>query len=566
MIYSTAGLLDVLPPTAKQVLGQYREDGWNHGKRIYRRVVDRLNKFHPDAVIFYWDERDGYDRLGWWIGTHVAGDVWARNVSTAPIPPDRGWQCPVDGPEQDHIRCVQPLTRLIKEEPGLRREIGRSGSSKEEAVRPPAAHRFLVKEEVRDEAESSRSQPFARKRPRDEDDADHRVASPVRQHQRRLSNAGPAPQTFTLISRLGSGVPRSSRHLLGDYVHQGFSRARRAYCKKGDRESPSGAVWLYCDDEGWKFADKIRGRHQFGLNRQTSELPPRTGWQVPPHEPARADLALMLNASEEKRKEDLQCDWRRRHQPPPLSSTKFETFANQRMANVDELVVKLEASEERAIAFSQKTLDNNNDDNVPVDLVREVITLLRGHVADVERGIMVASQQYRPIVKLERPPPAKDGEELLGRLQQSLLRLQDELARAEEQLERIEWVELERWDVEQQEIQEEEDSQEECEAAGRVTSSRPQDEALGMPAAPFDTAEKDSQQSSGKKEKELAAREEGLRCWVDAVNSLAAGDPEMMARCRDHIRARILRGHREGNLGEIDWYAEPLPEIWPHQI
>eukprot|EP00929_Paragymnodinium_shiwhaense_P027711 TRINITY_DN16202_c0_g1_i3.p1 TRINITY_DN16202_c0_g1~~TRINITY_DN16202_c0_g1_i3.p1 ORF type:complete len:1279 (-),score=334.61 TRINITY_DN16202_c0_g1_i3:63-3899(-) len=53
----------------------------------------------------------------------------------------------------------------------------------------------------------------------------------------------------------------------------------------------------------------------------------------------------------------------------------------------------------------------------------------------------------------------------------------------------------------------------------------------------------------------------GVQVWAVKVNALAAGDAELMLKCRDFIRRRVLRANSEGNLHTADWHAEPVPTV-----
>lgn len=57
------------------------------------------------------------------------------------------------------------------------------------------------------------------------------------------------------------------------------------------------------------------------------------------------------------------------------------------------------------------------------------------------------------------------------------------------------------------------------------------------------------------------AMQQGLQGWATRVNALAGEDADLVGKCREFVRARILRAHAEGNLHDIDWEEEPVPSI-----
>jgi len=67
--------------------GSYIASGSNHGRLVYSRSTDG-----EKALLFYWDERDGEDQLGWWFGPEVGGEeVWAHVWEKCDVPPEHGW-------------------------------------------------------------------------------------------------------------------------------------------------------------------------------------------------------------------------------------------------------------------------------------------------------------------------------------------------------------------------------------------------------------------------------------------------------------------------------------------
>lgn len=56
-----------------------------------------------------------------------------------------------------------------------------------------------------------------------------------------------------------------------------------------------------------------------------------------------------------------------------------------------------------------------------------------------------------------------------------------------------------------------------------------------------------------------AGMQAGLQKWAEKVNAVGAGDPDLMKKCRDIVRKRILKAHATKTLNETDWDAEPVP-------
>ena len=62
------------------VNGKYKLKGDNHDRGTYEMYESDLKDIELTdmPVIYYWDDRDGRDSQGWWIGVGVGGaQVWA---------------------------------------------------------------------------------------------------------------------------------------------------------------------------------------------------------------------------------------------------------------------------------------------------------------------------------------------------------------------------------------------------------------------------------------------------------------------------------------------------------
>ncbi|CAE7678560.1 Kidins220 [Symbiodinium necroappetens] len=89
----------------KRILeGSYEEKGRNHGRPVFRKSLGQ----GESVAIYYWDEKDGADCDGWWIGAEVGGDmVFAFNINQASmLPPRSGWRFPLRGPVDHSLRIV----------------------------------------------------------------------------------------------------------------------------------------------------------------------------------------------------------------------------------------------------------------------------------------------------------------------------------------------------------------------------------------------------------------------------------------------------------------------------
>jgi len=60
---------------------------------------------------------------------------------------------------------------------------------------------------------------------------------------------------------------------------------------------------------------------------------------------------------------------------------------------------------------------------------------------------------------------------------------------------------------------------------------------------------------------ETGAMKQGLQGWAERVNVLAGGDAELVRKCREFVRKRILKAHASGDLHSVDWVSEPVPTV-----
>mmetsp|Transcript_14661 Transcript_14661/g.32933 ORF Transcript_14661/g.32933 Transcript_14661/m.32933 type:complete len:851 (-) Transcript_14661:120-2672(-) len=82
--------------------GVYARHGSNHGKNLYIKLSSfgqedkgRQKKRDAEAYVYFWDDRDGAENHGWWIGPDLGYTVWASNVrgyhDGSAFPPADGW-------------------------------------------------------------------------------------------------------------------------------------------------------------------------------------------------------------------------------------------------------------------------------------------------------------------------------------------------------------------------------------------------------------------------------------------------------------------------------------------
>mmetsp|Transcript_15185 Transcript_15185/g.24021 ORF Transcript_15185/g.24021 Transcript_15185/m.24021 type:complete len:1722 (+) Transcript_15185:1-5166(+) len=104
------------------LVGRYREEGVNHGRKYYRKQLQGTGE-EQEVYLYYWDERDGADLNGWWFGNMVGGrQVWARNSESSPLPPTGNWNIPWDGQVQPEF-CVTGLAGKRQHDNKVKEEI-----------------------------------------------------------------------------------------------------------------------------------------------------------------------------------------------------------------------------------------------------------------------------------------------------------------------------------------------------------------------------------------------------------------------------------------------------------
>mmetsp|Transcript_64567 Transcript_64567/g.120205 ORF Transcript_64567/g.120205 Transcript_64567/m.120205 type:complete len:282 (+) Transcript_64567:96-941(+) len=89
------------------VKGSYRQVGRHHGRPTYRKVeTSDTSQTAPEVCIYFWDERDGDARQGWWIGPQLGSTITYayHSDADAETPPTEGWRMPSTGPVDERLR------------------------------------------------------------------------------------------------------------------------------------------------------------------------------------------------------------------------------------------------------------------------------------------------------------------------------------------------------------------------------------------------------------------------------------------------------------------------------
>jgi len=93
------------------LLGKYAEKGMNHGRKYYQKMDKIPGHDGIKVFLYYWDNRDGADFMGWWFGDQLGGSqVWARCPTHGPAPPRVGWKIPWDAAvAEPGVLLVEPV-------------------------------------------------------------------------------------------------------------------------------------------------------------------------------------------------------------------------------------------------------------------------------------------------------------------------------------------------------------------------------------------------------------------------------------------------------------------------
>jgi len=338
VVYSTGGKFDALPPSAQAILGEYWEEGENHGRKVYKRMPTAAQKNMPPVMLFFWDERNGPDLSGWWFGDKIgAGQVWSRCEQASALPPMKGWRCPVDGPANRHIVCIPKIRG--KDDPIV------EAQAEVKPLGPTLGSKRVLE---------GGGRPAAKK----------------------LAQG----QTLSVESKLGEEATDEVKRLVGDYVEISTNHGKKVYEKK-DSTDP---VCLYYWDQrdgwdfaGWWFGESVGSEEVYGRSQAHSSTPPLRGWRVPFDGPAKSDVSLVLRGFEEEAE-------------MPLSD---------RVQKVKTLVQDLEGKVDKAVSTADSMLSNSEGDlleegiEAVVELLEAQSDALANGKASLERHAKAARKQ-----------------------------------------------------------------------------------------------------------------------------------------------------------------------------
>lgn len=84
--------------------GEYVKAGFNHGRSTYLKQGDGAEP----VWLYYWDNRNGKDFSGWWLGRRVGGaEVFGWCLQHTMLPADKGWRIPHDGAVSQDVSLIQ---------------------------------------------------------------------------------------------------------------------------------------------------------------------------------------------------------------------------------------------------------------------------------------------------------------------------------------------------------------------------------------------------------------------------------------------------------------------------
>lgn len=126
-----------LSQTSLNLVGEYKEEGMNHGRKVYRRQP----RGEIDACMYYWDadlahreDREGPEFTGWLFGNKVGGlQIWAQCEDSSPVPPSFGWT--IDGAAQSDFFVTGLAEKRFQESPEFLEKRRKQKEAEEEARR-----------------------------------------------------------------------------------------------------------------------------------------------------------------------------------------------------------------------------------------------------------------------------------------------------------------------------------------------------------------------------------------------------------------------------------------------
>jgi hypothetical protein len=127
-----------LSELAHSLVGDYKEEGTNHDRKVYRRSKQQGEH---DVYIYYWDDalarrekRDGPEFTGWIIGNIVGGlQMYAECEVDSVEPPSSGWT--IDGVTHKDFLVTGLAEKRFQESPDVLEQRKKQKEKEEEARR-----------------------------------------------------------------------------------------------------------------------------------------------------------------------------------------------------------------------------------------------------------------------------------------------------------------------------------------------------------------------------------------------------------------------------------------------
>ena len=105
----------------------------NHGRPFFRKDCGTHADGLPQVFLYYWDNRDGSEYMGWWFGERVGGvNVWSRSSCDSALPPCSSWRYPWDSESTNEFIVLQ----LVQSATAIRILVGPS----QKRCRPRTSH------------------------------------------------------------------------------------------------------------------------------------------------------------------------------------------------------------------------------------------------------------------------------------------------------------------------------------------------------------------------------------------------------------------------------------------
>mmetsp|Transcript_122013 Transcript_122013/g.304481 ORF Transcript_122013/g.304481 Transcript_122013/m.304481 type:complete len:1901 (-) Transcript_122013:56-5758(-) len=129
---------DMNEVVVRTLVGEYVETGSNHGRKVYRKMLDRSAEA-VDVFLYYWDGRDGPTFEGWWFGNKLGGtQVWSHCTGGALTPPPSGWKIPWDGAPRPTLvvenKATQQRAQVLEKLGSISKEVQEVGQAARKAL------------------------------------------------------------------------------------------------------------------------------------------------------------------------------------------------------------------------------------------------------------------------------------------------------------------------------------------------------------------------------------------------------------------------------------------------